>query len=104
MGPYIADVQACLLRLLACSYCEVKEASRHDVDSIKSRTAAYSSATPFSLIAGAKAVSEPLYERALKASSLWSKRVYKREGTVPTRSEWLEWLEKWMDKHRDVKE
>lgn len=43
-----------------------------------------------------------LHRRALVASKRWSQREYKRSGTVPTRPEWLEWLERWKDKHREI--
>ncbi len=40
-----------------------------------------------------------LRERAEKASGRWAKRVYKRDGTVPTWPEWNAWLLAWMKKH-----
>jgi hypothetical protein len=38
-------------------------------------------------------------ERAEKASGLWAKRVYKRDGTVPTQPEWRAWVERYAMTH-----
>lgn len=43
-----------------------------------------------------------LRERAEKASGRWAKRVYKRDGTVPTWAEWSAWIERWVARRSHV--
>lgn len=37
-----------------------------------------------------------------KACSLWVKRVYRRDGTVPTRPEWLAWRMRWLAQRKHL--
>lgn len=36
------------------------------------------------------------------ACKRWVKRVYRRDGTVPTRGEWMAWRAAWNKRHRHL--